>query len=164
MRLLVCTLAFLASCQPATDSATTESRLAVSGQLQSADIDEASGLAASRRNPGVLWVINDDGPAVLYAIDSTGATRGKTRISKAENRDWEDLASYSGQPITIPALFIGGERDGPTLWGAASIEKFEQTLPKLFKSEILAGAGHWIQQERSQRTNQLLLEFLASLE
>jgi hypothetical protein len=105
MRLLVCTLAFLASCQPATDSATTESRLAVSGQLQSADIDEASGLAASRRNPGVLWVINDDGPAVLYAIDSTGATRGKTRISKAENRDWEDLASFTmdGTPYLLIA-------------------------------------------------------------
>jgi endonuclease/exonuclease/phosphatase family metal-dependent hydrolase len=97
MRLLVCALAFLASCQPATDSATTESRLTVSGKLQNADIDEASGLAPSRRDPDILWAINDDGPAVLYAIDPTGATRGKTRISNANNRDWEDLASFTLQ-------------------------------------------------------------------
>jgi len=79
------------------------------------------------------------------------------------DRDWEDLACYADQPITIPAMFIGGEKDGPTMWGAASIAKYEQTLPRLYKSEILSGAGHWIQQERAQRTNELLLDFLASL-
>jgi pimeloyl-ACP methyl ester carboxylesterase len=79
------------------------------------------------------------------------------------DRDWEDLAAFAGQPITIPALFIGGEKDGPTQWGAAAIEKYSESLPKLFKSEILPGAGHWIQQERASRTNELLLEFLHTL-
>ena len=120
MRLLVCALAFLVSCQPATDSATTESRLTVSGRLQNAEIDEASGLAASRRDPDILWVINDDGPAVLYAIDTRGAARGVTRVSKAHNRDWEDLASFSLQET--PYLLIAdigdneAKRDNLTLY------------------------------------------------
>ncbi|MBV1878419.1 MAG: alpha/beta hydrolase [Pseudomonadales bacterium] len=79
------------------------------------------------------------------------------------DRDWHDLSVFAGQPITIPAMFIGGERDGPTIWGAAAIDKFSTSLPKLFKSEILPGAGHWIQQERADRTNELLLEFFATL-
>ena len=104
MRLLICVLVVLAGCQQATDSAASDSLLTVSGHLQSSAIDEASGLAPSRRDPDILWVINDDGPAVLYAIDATGATRGKTRVSKANNRDWEDLASFTLQDT--PYLLI----------------------------------------------------------
>ena len=79
------------------------------------------------------------------------------------DRDWEDLRAFSGQPIIIPSLFIGGDRDGPTLWGAPAIAKFSETLPKLHRSEILAGCGHWVQQERSEETNALLLDWLGAL-
>jgi len=104
MRLLVCALVLLAGCQPTADSNAPESLLTLSGQLQNSAIDEASGLAPSRRDPDILWVINDDGPAVLYAIDATGAARGKTKVSKASNRDWEDLASFTLQDT--PYLLI----------------------------------------------------------
>jgi pimeloyl-ACP methyl ester carboxylesterase len=77
------------------------------------------------------------------------------------DRDFVDLAAFAGRPITQPSLFIGGAKDGPTIWGAPAIERFPQTLPNLFRSEILPGAGHWIQQERPEQTNTLLLEFLA---
>lgn len=76
------------------------------------------------------------------------------------DRDFVDLAAFAGRPITQPALFIGGSKDGPTIWGAPAIERFPQTLPNLRRSEILPGAGHWIQQERAPETNALLIEFL----
>jgi len=76
------------------------------------------------------------------------------------DRDYEDLTAFADRPIAIPALFIGGTRDGPTIWQAASIARFPQTLPKLVRSEILDGAGHWIQQERAEETNALLIDFL----
>jgi pimeloyl-ACP methyl ester carboxylesterase len=79
------------------------------------------------------------------------------------DRDWEDMAAFAVQPIEIPALFIGGSRDGPTLWGAPAIERFGKTLPKLHSSTILEGSGHWIQQERPNETNALLIEFLGTL-
>ena len=79
------------------------------------------------------------------------------------DQDWEDLATHANQPITIPALFVGGSRDGPTIWGAQAIENFPTTLPKLTHSEILDGCGHWIQQERHEQTNELLINFLAEL-
>src|SRR5687767_15410917 len=37
-----------------------------------AELNEASGLAASLRTPGIWWTVNDDGAAQLVAIDSTG--------------------------------------------------------------------------------------------
>jgi len=76
------------------------------------------------------------------------------------NRDWEDLAAFASQPIRIPALFIGGDRDGPTIWGAPAIERFSETLPHLTRCEILEGCGHWTQQERPEQTSDLLIEFL----
>lgn len=79
------------------------------------------------------------------------------------DRDQRDLGPWAGRPIEMPSLFVGGSRDGPTIWGQAAIDQFPRTLPGLTRSEILAGVGHWIQQEAPERTNELLLEFLATV-
>ena len=76
---------------------------------------------------------------------------------------WEDLAAHAGVVIEVPALFVGGTKDGPTLWGAPAIAKFGQTLPKLWRAEVLEGCGHWTQQERPAEVNALLVGFLGSL-
>lgn len=79
------------------------------------------------------------------------------------DQDWRDLAPFAGRPIEIPALFIGGAKDGPTVWGGPAIDNFTTTLPQLHRSEILDGCGHWIQQERPMQTNELLIDFLGAL-
>jgi pimeloyl-ACP methyl ester carboxylesterase len=83
--------------------------------------------------------------------------------SRNVNRDWDDLRAFAHQPITVPALFIGGSKDGPTMWGGPAIANFPTTLPNLRGSHILDGCGHWTQQERPAETNALLIEFLGSL-
>ena len=57
---------------------------------------EASGLAASRRSPDLLWTHNDSGgEPVLFALDATtGALRGKVRLAGVTNTDWEDVAAF----------------------------------------------------------------------
>jgi pimeloyl-ACP methyl ester carboxylesterase len=92
-------------------------------------------------------------------FERTGLTGGLNRYRNVD-RDWQDLAAFRHRPIEIPAMFIGGSKDGPTIWGAPAIERFSETLPKLYKSVILEGSGHWVQQERVDETNALLLEFL----
>ena len=65
------------------------------GHLENQRITEASGMVASRRNPGILWIVNDGGDApTLYAVDMQGAHRGRGRIRNAQNVDWEDLAAF----------------------------------------------------------------------
>ena len=67
----------------------------VSGQLQSDEIVEASGLARSQRDPDLLWVMNDGGSKPrLYAFDGIGAHVGRIKVEDARNRDWEDLSSF----------------------------------------------------------------------
>jgi hypothetical protein len=56
------------------------------------EIPEASGLAVSRRNPGILWSHNDSGNASeLFALDAAGALRGRVRVPIL-TRDWEDVS------------------------------------------------------------------------
>jgi hypothetical protein len=56
---------------------------------------EISGLAASRRHPGILWVHNDgDNAPELYAIDATGQHRATLQLQGVRNVDWEDLAAF----------------------------------------------------------------------
>ena len=105
MRLLICASILLAGCADADKGPARASILEVVGHLESKSLTEASGLARSQRRDGLLWAINDDGPADLYAMTTTGRKLGKVRVSKANNRDWEDLASFTldNQPYLVIA-------------------------------------------------------------
>jgi hypothetical protein len=91
------------------------------GKLGSAAINEASGLAASSRDTGFLWVINDSGAKPeLHLIETNGRYRGKTTLAAANNLDWEDLASFQleGKPWLLAADTGDNEskRDSCTLY------------------------------------------------
>ncbi len=94
-------------------------------------------------------------------FERSGFSGGLNRYRNVD-RDFEDLAAFANQPIAVPSLFIGGSKDGPTLWGGRAIGRFDQTLPKLHRSLILPGCGHWTQQERPAEVNAALIEFLGA--
>ena len=57
------------------------------------ELREASGLAVSRTQPGVLWAHNDSGDApMLYAINEKGALVARVAVLHAVAIDWEDIA------------------------------------------------------------------------
>ena len=61
--------------------------------LLPAFLDEVSGLAESRTNPGVFWVHNDSGDEPrVYAVSRSGALLGRYTLSGATAIDWEDMA------------------------------------------------------------------------
>ena len=63
------------------------------GTVADPTLDELSGLAASRLNPGVLWTHEDSGGAPeLYALDPTGQRVATLTLDGVTNTDWEDLA------------------------------------------------------------------------
>jgi hypothetical protein len=65
----------------------------VSGPALIPELAESSGLAVSVRNPGLLWSHNDSGnAAMLFALDATGAVRGRVRLP-IQTRDWEDISA-----------------------------------------------------------------------
>ncbi|MCW8849578.1 MAG: hypothetical protein OQJ81_06315, partial [Melioribacteraceae bacterium] len=67
------------------------------GTIENDDIDEASGIASSYKNMGILWTHNDaGGENRIFAIDSNGISRGTYYLNGIENRDWEDIAVGPG--------------------------------------------------------------------
>lgn len=66
------------------------------GELHDADIDEASGLAVSQSQPGILWTFNDHGEKVarVFAIGETGEKLVTFELDGAVNDDWEDIALH----------------------------------------------------------------------
>lgn len=78
----------------------------IAGLMIDRDLDEISGIAASRREDGVLWAIDDSGkPANLYAISHRGTRLGTFKIEGVKKTDWEDIASFEldGQPYLLIA-------------------------------------------------------------
>ena len=60
-------------------------------------LDEASGLAQSRTNPGVFWVHNDSGDEPrVYAVSRSGALLGSYTLSGATAIDWEEHGDRTG--------------------------------------------------------------------
>jgi len=108
------------------------------------------------------WLTEDDVGFYVGEFERSGFTGGLNRYRNVD-RDWHDMAAFERQPIAVPAVFIGGDRDGPTLWGAAAIDRFAQTVPNLRGSHILPGCGHWTQQERADDVNHILIDFLRGL-
>lgn len=87
----------------------------MAGVLAEEALDEVSGLAASRRHPGLYWAHNDSGNrAELHVIDDGGRRRASFTLT-VPNIDWEDIASfeYEGRPYLLLADVgdNGGLRD-----------------------------------------------------
>lgn len=78
------------------------------GTQQSPAINEASGIAASRKNPQVLWVHNDSGDSArVFAIRIDGVLLGTYNLSGAGATDWEDMAIGPGPIDGVDYLYLG---------------------------------------------------------
>ncbi len=81
-----------------------QARLA--GLLVDGELDEVSGLAASRKHRNVLWLVEDGGnPARVHAISKRGRRLASFDIAGVTATDWEDLAAFelAGKPYLLIA-------------------------------------------------------------
>lgn len=89
-------LLVLAACVSAPDQGAPFAGPNRIGALAEPANGEASGLGASRRFPGRLWIHADSGGAPdLHLLDADGAARGTVRLAGVPNVDWEDLAAFA---------------------------------------------------------------------
>ena len=63
----------------------------------------------------------------------------------------------------MPTYFVAGSRDVVLVMDPGGVERMSQTLPNFKGATIIAGAGHWVQQEAPAETNAALLAFLSTL-
>lgn len=94
------------------------------------ELDEASGLAWSRTNPGFVWTHQDHGnDNRLFLLDSqSGEIVAAYRIRGLENRDWEDIEIAAGPVDGLHYLYIGDTGDNEAVYGSYTIYRFEEPL------------------------------------
>ena len=76
------------------------------------EISEASGVALSRRTPGLLWIHKDQGKPTLYAVDESGAIKGRVTVTGASFQDVEDIAAAPCGSENCLYLADIGDNDG----------------------------------------------------
>ncbi|MBL8775166.1 MAG: hypothetical protein JNK12_04520 [Acidimicrobiales bacterium] len=110
-------------------------------RLDVAPLVEASGLAVSRANEGVLWAHNDSGDtARVFAFGEDGGRLGTFKLVGAGATDWEDMAlgpdvDDAGDPVADrDALYVADFGDNDAVRGAV-------TLYRVSEPEVAAGAG-----------------------
>ena len=111
------------------------------------------------------WMNEEDLRELAADFRRTGFAGGLNWY-RAIRKNAELMAAWRGCPIRQPSLFMAGERDDVLKFPGmkARLDSLTSGLPGLRGAHILSGAGHWIQRERADEVNALLLDFLSGLD
>jgi pimeloyl-ACP methyl ester carboxylesterase len=72
-----------------------------------------------------------------------------------------ELHLFSGRSIDVPSMFVAGKSDWGTYQRPGSFERMQGiACTNMVGCHLVDGAGHWVQQEQSERVGELLLDFL----
>jgi len=125
------------------------------------------GLSAILVNPASLppWLTEADVDVYVDNFKRTGY-RGGLNWYRNIDRNWQLLAPFSRSKITVPAILIAGDRDLVLAFRGMDqvISNLRNDVPKLQKTLILPGCGHWTQQERPQEVSGAIIDFLMQLQ
>ncbi len=104
------------------------------------------------------WLTEQDLDFFTQEFERRGF-RGGLNWYRNLDRSWELSGAFQGRKIEQPALFISGDRDlirmNP-LWEAG----LRAVVSQLRDPVILAGIGHWTQQEAPEAVNRAMIDFL----
>jgi pimeloyl-ACP methyl ester carboxylesterase len=91
--------------------------------------------------------------------------RGGLNWYRNIDASWELLAPFAGAQVTVPALYVAGDRDPVVHFKGMdqTIASLAKNVPNLRGTIMLPGCGHWTQQERSEEVNAALIGFLRGL-
>jgi pimeloyl-ACP methyl ester carboxylesterase len=91
--------------------------------------------------------------------------RGPLNYYRNVDRNWELMAAFTDVKVTVPALYVAGDHDmvlaAPGT--AEHLKNLKQFVPDLRNIQMLAGCGHWTQQERPDEVSAAIIDFARNL-
>jgi pimeloyl-ACP methyl ester carboxylesterase len=114
--------------------------------------------------PLPVWLTEADVDYYTSEFTRTGF-RGGLNWYRNIDRNWELLAPFDGVPVSVPALYLAGDRDPVIKFPGmdrhiADLPKF---VPQLRGPIMLPGCGHITQEERPVEVNAAIIDFLRQL-
>ncbi|WP_139830134.1 alpha/beta fold hydrolase [Mycobacterium triplex] len=107
------------------------------------------------------WISQDELDHYIAEFSRTGFTGGLNWYRNFD-RNWEITADLADAKISVPCLFVGGTADPVLAFTRA--DRAAEIVSGPYRQVMIDGAGHWLQQERPDEVNTVLLEFLNGLE
>ncbi|MGH3378966.1 MAG: hypothetical protein ACRDP6_29980 [Actinoallomurus sp.] len=119
--------------------------------IKDARIEESSGLAASRRHPGIVYTFNDSGNTPrVYALGPDCRTRAVLTVGGARNRDWEAMALG---PDGIYIGDIGDNLDGA--WPYVTVYRIPE--PARLRTQTLRATAYRIKYADGARNAETMM-------
>ena len=122
------------------------------GVVQAVEISEASGLAASRQNPGVLWTHNDSSyPGTVFALSTNGLLISRYSVPNVFGGDFEDIAIGPGPRPEHQYIYLGDIGDNFLRRPNIRVIRFPEPAVYLYQTnnplaEYVSGAQEiWLQ-------------------
>jgi pimeloyl-ACP methyl ester carboxylesterase len=129
-------------------------------------VPHQGGFLSRMASPSVLpaWLTEADLDFYAGEFARTGF-RGGLNWYRNIDRNWELLAPFAGAKISVPALYIAGDRDLVVAFRNMdkTIGNLAEQAPRLRGTIMLPGCGHWTQQERAAEVNTAIIDFLRQL-
>lgn len=137
-----------------------------SGSGPVAMVPRDGGLLGGKETPTTLpdWLTEADIDFYVSEFERTGF-RGGLNWYRNIDRNWELSAPFEGAKVTVPALYIVGDRDRVLAFQGMdrAIANLANIVPQLRGKVVLADCSHWTQQERPSEVNTAMTEFLRKL-
>jgi pimeloyl-ACP methyl ester carboxylesterase len=108
------------------------------------------------------WLTEADIDFYASEFKRTGF-RGGLNWYRNIDRNWELLAPFAGSKVTVPALYMTGDRTAPPQGIDRVIADLANDVPQLRGAIVLRDCGHWAQQERPSEVNAAMIDFLHRL-
>ena len=110
------------------------------------------------------WLTSQDIDAYVADYAEAGFT-GPLNWYRNLDRNWELTGAWHHAPVTVPALYIAGERDLVVSFPGARqmIPRLRDVVPQLREPVLLDGCGHWTQQERPDEVSSAMISFISDL-
>ena len=129
-------------------------------------VPRAGGLLTAMAVPAALppWLTAADVDFYAGEFARTGF-RGGLNWYRNIDRNWELLAPFAGARVSVPALYIAGDRDIVVRFPGMDqlIPNLRNFAPDLRETLMLKDCHHWTQQERPAEVNAAMIGFLRSL-
>ncbi|KAJ6557941.1 alpha/beta-hydrolase [Mycena capillaripes] len=107
------------------------------------------------------WLTEEELGVYVAEYGRTGFQGGLNAYRMGTSATWSsDRELFSGMQIEVPAMFLGGKQDWGTHQMPGAAEAMQKQACKKMEDFILIdGAGHWVQQEQSNKVVNELLRF-----
>lgn len=107
------------------------------------------------------WLTEDELNVYAEEFGRTGFQGGLQWYRCRLPKHVSELQTFSGLAVSVPAMFVAGERDWGVYQSPGALTAMEATACTRFEgTHLLPDAGHWVTQEQPASVSELLIAFL----